>query len=90
MAQQETIEIHIDADIKLLAERASAVLGYATLDEFVSNLIREHAPAILQRDTSIYLTNTRFDNFITIYSDTERKPSTRIMDAARKLDTEGY
>lgn len=90
MAHRERMEMRVDPDIKRLAERASAVLGCASLTEFVSTLIRENAPKILQQQTAIEVTNAQFDRFMAICSDTERKPSARILEAAKRLDAEGY
>ena len=86
MIQQETIEIQLDADTKLLAERASAALGYASLTAFITSLILDNAPTILQHETSIQLTNTQFDDFIAICNNAEHKASTCIVDAARRMD----
>ena len=88
--QRERIEMRVDADIKQLAERASAALGCASLTEFITSLIRENAPEILQREASIQLTNAQFDRFTSICNDTERKPSARIIEASRRLNTEGF
>ncbi len=89
-APRERIEMRVDADVKKLAERASAALGCATLTEYITSLIRENAPVILQHEATIQLTNAQFDNFMAICEDTERKPSARIMDAVKRLDAEGY
>lgn len=89
-AKRERIEMRVDPDIKQLAERASAMLGYASMTEFITSLIRDNAPRILQQEASIKLTNAQFDNFIAICNDTERKPSARIMEAAKRLDAEGF
>ena len=88
--RRERIEMRVDSDIKQLAERASAVLGFASMTEFITNLIRENAPKILQQQTAIEVTNTQFDRFMAICNDTERKPSARILEAAKRLDNEGY
>ena len=88
--QRERIEMRVDAEIKQLAERASAALGCASLTEFITSLIRDNAPDILQREASIQLTNAQFDNFTSICKDIEKKPSTRIIAAARRLDAEGF
>lgn len=89
-AQRERIEMRVDADIKQLAERASAALGYASLTEFITALIRENAPSILQNETSIRLKAAQFDDFIAVCNDAERKPSARILKAAKRLDAEGF
>jgi len=88
--QRERIEMRVSTDIKQMAERASAALGCASLTEYITRLISENAPKILQREASIQLTNDQFDNFLAICNDTERKPSSRIKEAAKRLDTEGY
>ncbi|RDH82078.1 MAG: DUF1778 domain-containing protein [endosymbiont of Escarpia spicata] len=88
--QRERIEMRVDTEIKQLAERASAALGCASLTEFITTLIRDNAPRILQQESSIHLTNAQFDHFIAICNDAERKPSARIMEAAKRLDAEGF
>jgi len=87
---RERIEMRVDPDIKKMAERASATLGFASLTEYVANLIRENAPKVLAHDATIQLANAQFDHFLQICNDTERKPSKRILDAAKRLDDEGY
>jgi uncharacterized protein (DUF1778 family) len=87
--KRERIEMRVDADIKQLAERASAALGCASLTEFMTRLIRENAPMILEHETTIRLASDRFDQFVAACNDTERTPSKKIMDAARRLDAEG-
>lgn len=90
MAQRERMEMRVDPEIKRLAERASAVLGCASVTEFVSTLIRDNAPKILEQQSAIEVTNAQYDRFMAICSDTERKPSERILEAAKRLDAEGY
>ena len=87
---RERIEMRVDTETKTLAERASAAMGCASLTEFMVRLIREHAPGILQHETSIQLANTQFDAFMAACSDPERKPGTRILKAAKRLDEEGF
>ncbi len=82
--------MRVDASIKQLAERASAVSGCASLTEFVTRLIRENAPKILESEATIQATNEQFNRFIAVCRDTERKPSDRIVEAAKRLDTEAY
>jgi len=89
-AQRERIEMRVDAEIKQLAERASAALGCASLTEYITGLIRDNAPQTLQYESTIQLTNAQFDHFIAVCNDLERKPSDRILDAAKRLDTEGF
>jgi len=87
---RERIEMRIDADIKTLAERASVAMGCASLTEFVTRLIREHAPAILKEQATIELTNAQFDQFIAVCNDQTLQPSHSLVVAAKRLDNEGY
>jgi uncharacterized protein (DUF1778 family) len=88
--QRERIEMRVDVSIKQLAERASAASGCASLTEFITQLIRENAPKILESETVITATNDQFDHFMAACEDTERNPSDRIMETAKRLDAEGY
>jgi len=90
MAAVARIDMRVDEDTKTLAERAAVALGCASLTEFMTRLIREHAPEIIEHETNIQLTNQQFDHFMAVCQDTERKPSTRILEAARRLDEEGF
>jgi hypothetical protein len=58
--------------------------------EFMTRLIREYAPGILARQTTIELTNARFDNFLAVCNDQTLKPSKSLMDAAKRLASDGY
>jgi len=91
MAQQasERIDMRIDRSVKQLAERASAARG-ASITEYITALIREDAPKTLENQASIKLTNAQFDHFIAVCDDTEQKPSKSILDAAKRLDDEGF
>lgn len=88
--QSERIEMRVDAETKKMAERASVVLGCSSLTEFMTRLIRENAPKILEEKASIQLTNSQFDNFLDICNNTERLPDDRIMAAAKRLDKDGF
>ncbi len=86
---RERIEMRVDTETKRIAERASAALGCASLTEFMTRLIRDNAPRILEQQASIQLTNAQFDHFESVCNDTARAPSARILKAAKRLDTEG-
>ena len=66
---RERIEMRIVADVKIMAERASAAMGCASLTEFVTRLIREHAPAILKEQATIESANAQFDRFFALCND---------------------
>jgi uncharacterized protein (DUF1778 family) len=87
---RERIEMRVSPEVKNLAERASAAMGCTSLTEFVTRLIREHAPSILAKQTTLELTNAQFDNFLAVCNDQKLKPSKSLLDAAKRLDNEGY
>ena len=85
---KKRIEMRIAEDIKTMAERASAATG-CTLTEYITRLISEDAPHVLKMHNEIELTNDRFDHFISVCK-SGKPPSPRIMDAAKRLDNEGF
>ncbi|MGI9229317.1 MAG: DUF1778 domain-containing protein [Gammaproteobacteria bacterium] len=85
----ERIEMRVQAETKLLAERASAVLGCDSVTEYVVRLIHENAPAVLEREATITLTNAQFDRFMAACQDESVAPSRRILKAAERLDRDG-
>jgi uncharacterized protein (DUF1778 family) len=87
---RERIEMRVSPEVKNLAERASAAMGCSSLTEFVTRLIREHAPSILEQQKTMELTNAQFDNFIAVCNDKTLKPSRSLLKAAKRLDSEGY
>lgn len=86
---RERIEMRVDAETKLLAERAAAALGCASLTEFMVRLIRDNAPQILQAQAAIELTSAQFDQFLQL-SAAAPAPAERLKVAAARLDQEGF
>jgi uncharacterized protein (DUF1778 family) len=89
-ARTERLDMRVDSETKQLAERASAAAGYASLTDFVTHLIRENAPKILKQQTTIALTNQQFDEFMAACLDEAAVPSPRILEAAKRLNQEGF
>jgi uncharacterized protein (DUF1778 family) len=89
-SQTKRIEMRVDSETKLLAERASAALGCSSLTEFITRLIRENSPVIIKQHTEIQLNNEQFDQFITVCKDDLVRPSQQILEAAKRLDQEGF
>ena len=86
----QRIDMRVDTETKQIAERAAAALGCSSLTEYITRLIKENSPRIIQQQTEIKLTNQQFDSFIKACLDTEAKPSKEILEAAKLLDTEGF
>jgi uncharacterized protein (DUF1778 family) len=86
----QRLEMRLDVETKQLAERAAVALGCVSLSEYITRLIRENSPQIIQEQTEIKLNNQQFDRFIALCEDDSLKPSTRLLNAAKRLDQEGF
>lgn len=84
----QRIDMRVNEQIKVLAERAASALG-VTVTEYLVRLIQEDAPKVLEGNTQIILTNTQFDRFVELCRQTNA-PSPRILKAAQRLDSEGF
>jgi uncharacterized protein (DUF1778 family) len=87
-SKTERIEARFPADLKILAERAASASGY-TLTDYLAFLVRNDAPKRLKAHNEIVLANEQFDNFIKV-CEAAPKPGKKILEAARKLDKEGF
>jgi uncharacterized protein (DUF1778 family) len=88
-AKKERMNFRLAPEDKELAERACVASGQSMTDYLV-DLIRKDAPEVLKRQATITLTNAQFDNFMAVCHDKTLVPSPRILEAARKLDQEGF
>ena len=86
----QRLEMRVDLETKQMAERASAALGCSSLTEYITRLIRENSPGIIQQQTEITLSNQQFDTFIALCEDESSKPGEQLLQAAKQLDKEGY
>lgn len=84
----ERIEARFPAELKVLAERAALASGYS-LTDYLANLVRNDATERLKSQSEIRLTNERFDQFVRACEDA-KAPSNKILEAAEKLDREGF
>jgi uncharacterized protein (DUF1778 family) len=87
-SKTERIEARFPADLKTLAERAALASGY-TLTDYLAFLVRNDAPKRLKAQSEITLTNKQFDQFISA-CEAAPAPTVKILEAARKLDEEGF
>lgn len=82
------IDMRVNEQTKQLAERAAAISG-CSVTEYLTRLIQQDAPKILNGETRITLTNEQFDQFIAACE--RSKPiSPRLRKAAEQLDREGF
>lgn len=84
----ERIEARFLPEIKHLAERAALISGI-TLTDYLAKLVTENAPKTLKAYSEIKLSNDQFDQFMAI-CDNSSKPSKAILNAAKRLDEEGF
>lgn len=81
-SNNQRIELRVDLETKQIAERASAALGCASLTEYITRLIRENSPQIIQQQTEIKLSNQQFDHFISLCEDPTLNPSRRLVEVS--------
>lgn len=84
----ERVEARFSPAIKALAERAALASGYS-LTDYLANLVQQDAPKRLRAKSEIELSNQQFDHFIKVCEEAS-VPSKQILDAAKKLDQEGF
>ncbi len=82
------IDMRVNEQVKQLAERAASALG-CTVTEYLVRLIQQDAPKVLRGETEVMLSNAQFERFTLLCKRTS-PPSRRILDAAKRLDTEGF
>lgn len=87
-AKTERIEARFMPEVKQMAERAAMASGM-TLTDYLAHLVCEDAPNRLKAHADIQLTNKQFDEFLQI-CDQAIEPSNRIVEAAKRLDEEGF
>lgn len=83
------LEMRVPLEIKELAEKSSALLGNASLTEFVVQAIREKATQVLTQANTIELSNQQFDAFMTACQN-PGKPGKKLLKAAMVFDDSGY
>ncbi len=87
--RSERLETRIDPETKRLAERAAA-LGFGSMADYITRLIREDAPRRLAAQALIQVTSNQFEHFLSVCNDTSREPGKRLREVAARLDKEGY
>lgn len=58
------LEMRINKEVKVKAEKASALLGLKSLTEYVANLIEENATKVIKQHESITVENDIFERFM--------------------------
>ena len=89
-SNNQRIEMRVDLETKQMAERAAMALGCSSLTEYITRLIRENSPQIIQQQSEIKLSSQQFDDFIKLCEDDSLKPSESLLKASTRLDKEGF
>ena len=82
-------EMQWDEETHALAERAARASGLTSIKAYVTQLVKQHAPEVLEAYSSIQLTNAQFDAFCRA-CDYPPTPTTRLRKAAQALDQDGF
>lgn len=82
-------EMQWDEETHALAERAAHASGLTSIKAYVTQLVRQHAPEVLEAYSCVQLTNAQFDAFCKA-CDNPPTPTDKLRKAARALDQEGF
>lgn len=82
------IDMKIDSETKLLAERVATLKGQ-TLSGYILSLIRQDAPQVLAQQQRLQLSNQAYDSFLQACKTTEWQTSDKLKHYARQLDEQG-
>ena len=82
-------EMQWDEETYELAERAARASGLTSIKAYVTQLVRQNAPEVLEAYSTIKLTNAQFDAFCDA-CDNPPAPTDKLCKAAKALDQEGF
>lgn len=82
-------ELQWDEETHTMAQRAAHAAGFSSIKAYVTQLVRQDAPDVLESFGKIILTNEQFDAFCRV-CDNPPPPSPKIRKAAKALDEEGF
>lgn len=82
-------EMQWDEETYVLAERAARASGLTSIKAYVTQLVKQHAPEVLEAYSSTQLTNDQFDAFCAA-CDNPPAPTPKLRQAAHALDQEGF
>lgn len=89
MAKVLRYEMQWDEETYVLAERAARASGLTSIKAYVTQLVKQHAPEVLEAYSSTHLTIAQFDAFCEA-CDNPPTPTEKLRKAAENLDQEGF
>lgn len=75
------LDIRLDEEIKIKAEKASALLGLKSLTEYVVRLMDEDSSQVIAQHESMTVSDNVFDQFMAA-CDQAQLPNTALLEAA--------
>ncbi len=82
-------EMQWDEETHALAERAARASGLTSIKAYVTQLVKQHAPEVLEAYSTIRLTNAQFDTFCKA-CENPPTPTTKLRKTAQTFDQEGF
>ncbi|WP_028304364.1 DUF1778 domain-containing protein [Oceanospirillum maris] len=82
------LDIRLDEEIKVRAEKASALLGLKSLTEYVVRLMDEDATQVIEQHESITVKDSLFDEFMVACEQAEA-PNQALRSAAKFAEESG-
>ena len=76
------IDLRLEEEIKAKAEKASALLGLTSLNDYVVSLIDEDATQVIKNHEVMQIEDSRFDEFIAACAKVQA-PNQALIDAAK-------
>lgn len=81
-------DMRLDEEIKVKAEKASALLGMKSLTEYVVRLMEQDATQVIAEHESITVKDDAFDRFMAACEQAQ-KPNAALLDAAAFTKDQG-
>lgn len=82
------IDMRLDKEIKVKAEKASALLGMKSLTEYIVKLVDDNATRVIAEHELVTVENNIFDRFLNACNKTQ-KPNKALLDAATFTKKQG-
>lgn len=82
------IDMKIDLETKLLAERVASLKGQ-TLSGYILSLIRQDAPQVIEQQQRLQLSNQAFDSFMQACQNSDWQSTDTLRRYAQQLDNQG-
>ena len=82
-------EMQRDEETHVLAERAARASGLTSTKTYVTQLVKQHAPEVLEAYSTVQLSSAQFDTFCKA-CDNPPSPTAKLRKASQALDQEGF